>query len=283
MKHINTLVEDIYKVIDTNGGWDSTVTKFFAERVADTVKRRLEDEPEEGRPTLRMSNLGSPCRRKLWYQVNESTSAEPLRPNERLKFLYGDLLEDLLISLAIAAGHEVSGLQTTMEIDGIKGHRDCVIDGVTVDVKSASSFSFKKFKEHGLREDDPFGYIEQLSSYVYAAKDDPLVTNKFEGAFLVIDKQHGHIVLDKYNFAKEIINKQAKVREVKTVVGLPSPPPRDFSDEPMGKSGNMKLCTQCSYCAFKDKCWPEVKTYIYSTGPVYLTRVVKEPKVNESS
>jgi hypothetical protein len=43
-----------------------------------------------------------------------------------------------------------------------------VIDGVTVDVKSASKYGFEKFLKHNLREDDPFGYISQLSSYVYA-------------------------------------------------------------------------------------------------------------------
>lgn len=279
MKTIDTLVDDIYKVIESNGGWDATVTKFFTERVGDTIKRRLEDEQEDSRPTLRMSNLGSPCLRKLWYQINLPTESEPLKPNERLKFLYGDILEDLLISLAVAAGHKVTGTQTTMDIDGIKGHRDCVIDGVTVDVKSASSYSFKKFKEHKLREDDPFGYIEQLSSYVFAAQDDPEVTDKKNGAFLVIDKQFGHIVLDKYDFTKELFLKRTKVKEVKEAVAQPSPPARAFTDEPMGKSGNMKLGTQCSYCNFKETCWPGLRTFVYSTGPVFLTKVVREPNV----
>lgn len=280
MKHLSTLVEDIYKVIETNGGWDATVTKFFTDRVSDTMKRRFEDEVEERKPSLRMSNIGTPCSRKLWYQLNlPPSTAEPLKPYEKLKFLYGDLLEDLLVSLAVASGHEVSGVQTPMDIDGIKGHRDCVIDGVTIDVKSASSYSFKKFKDHKLRDDDPFGYIEQLSSYVYAAKDDPLVTNKTKGAFLVIDKQHGHIVLDEYDFTKEIFFKRDKIKEVKEVVTLPVPPERAYVDEPMGKSGNMKLGVQCSYCNFKDTCWPNLKTFIYSTGPVFFTKIVKEPNV----
>ena len=56
-------------------------------------------------------------------------------------------------------------------------------------------------------------------------------------------------------------------------------PNRAFSDVPDGKSGNMKLGTQCSYCEFKKVCWPDLKTYIYSSGPRYLTKVVREPKV----
>ena len=197
MKTIDTLVQDIYEVVETKGGWDEVINEHFKEAVGGTMMARLTP-PEEERKggTLRMSNIGQPCSRKLWYHCNNDEEGETLQPSTHLKFLFGDLLEDLLLSLAVAAGHTVEGHQDTMESAGIKGHRDAVIDGVTVDVKSASTYSFKKFKEGKLREDDAFGYIQQLSSYVYAAKDDPLVADKKHGAFLVIDKQHGHICLE---------------------------------------------------------------------------------------
>ena len=97
------------------------------------------------------------------------------------------------MSLCVAAGHKVEGAQDALTIDGLKGHRDCVIDGVTVDIKSASAYNFDKFKFSTLRTDDTYGYISQLSSYVYAAKDDPLVTDKVNGAFLVINKSTGEL------------------------------------------------------------------------------------------
>src|SRR5690606_25725922 len=109
---------------------------------------------------------------------NTPEDGEPLRPEAYLKFLYGDILEDLLLFLAEAAGHTVVGRQDEQEIAGIKGHRDCVIDGTVVDAKSASSYSFKKFKEGRLREDDPFGYVDQLQSYIHSGQNDPLVTDK---------------------------------------------------------------------------------------------------------
>ena len=82
---------------------------------------------------------------------------------------------------------------------------------MTIDVKSCSSYAFKKFKEGRLRDDDPFGYISQLSSYVYAGKDDPLVTNKTHGAFLAVDKQNGHICLDVYDFSEELKTKEKEI------------------------------------------------------------------------
>ena len=38
---------------------------------------------------------------------------------------------------------------------------------------------------------------------------------------------------------------------------------------------------ECSYCQFKDACWPNLQTYVYARGPVHLTKVVREPKVDK--
>ena len=282
MKTIDTLVEDILRVVDTGGGWDATITSFLSTKLSDTIHTRLSPKEEERKPTLRMSNIGTPCHRKLWYSINLPLSSEPLRPETKLKFLYGDILEDLLLSLAKAAGHSVEGQQDVLEIKGIKGRRDAVIDGVTVDVKSTSSASFKKFRDHNLREDDPFGYIGQLSSYVYAAKDDPLVTDKTKGAFLAIDKQNGTICLDVYDFTEEFKTKEVFVESARAMVSAPYPPSREYDDEPEGKSGNRKLGLNCSYCDFKNECWPGLRTFIYAGGrPTFLTKVVSLPRVPE--
>jgi hypothetical protein len=283
MKTIDTLVEDILQVVATGGGWDKTVSSYLATRLQDTLDTRLTNATEERKPTLRMSNIGTPCLRKLWYGINQPHTGEVIRPEAKLKFLYGDILEDLLLSLAVAAGHKVEGEQTVLEVEGIKGSRDAVIDGVTVDVKSASSASFAKFKNHNLRGDDPFGYIQQLSSYVYAAKDDPLVTDKKRGAFLVIDKTLGNLCLDVYDFTPEFKDKVTYINAVKATMALPVPPARAFTDEPEGKSGNMKLGLNCSYCDYKQECWPGLRTFVYSRGPVYLTKVKREPDVYEST
>jgi len=284
LKTIDTLVPDILAVVDGEGGWDEAINNYWKEATGETLWSRLGDEAKEHKKgTLRMSSIGQPCERKLWYSVNQYEDQEPIRPESKLKFLYGDLLEDLLLSLAKAAGHKVEGHQDTMSLCGIKGHRDAVIDGVTVDVKSASSFSFKKFKDHNLEHDDPFGYLTQLSSYVKAAEDDPLVEDKKGGAFLVIDKQHGTLCLDYYDFEEtgHLDNLEDEIEYRKGMVKESDPPPKGFPSVADGKSGNRKLCTNCSYCDYKKVCWPEARTFIYSTGPRYLTEVKRLPNVPE--
>lgn len=226
-----------------------------------------------------MSNVGKPCERQLYYSVNNQEEATPLRPEAHFKFAYGDLVELLMLFLAEAAGHTVEGTQDTQEIEGIKGHRDAVIDGVIVDVKSASSYSFKKFKEGNLAENDSFGYVGQIQSYLYAGQDDPVVTDKERAAFFVADKTLGHLCLDIH--PRQKIPYDQIYRHKKDMVVKPAPPPRGFDPVPEGKSGNEKLGVNCSYCDFKSKCYPNARTFLYSSGPVTLTTVVREPNVPE--
>ena len=191
------------------------------------------------------------------------------------------MIEELILHLAVASGHEVKGMQDRLDVHGVKGHRDAVIDGMTIDVKSCSTYAFKKFKEGRLREDDPFGYISQLSSYVYAGKDDPLVTDKKQGAFLAVDKQNGHICLDVYDFSKELKTKEKEIKDiVKMVEG--KLPRKKLDPIPQSKtSENKKLNVVCSYCEYKSTCWDKLRTFIYSYGPEYLVEVNTEPKVPE--
>lgn len=282
MKEIRTLVEDMNEVIKGNGGWTGTISAIMGNNIAMTANQRF-SKPQEPRGYLSLSSIGTPCKRKLWYKINETNSAEPLQANALLKFFFGDMIEELVLAIVKAAGHDVQGEQDKLDVHGIKGHRDCVIDGMTVDVKSASPFAFKKFKDGNLRDDDPFGYISQLSSYVYAGKDDPLVTDKTHGAFLVIDKVNGHICLDVYDFEEELKTKEEEMLAAKELVKGPIPEDR-IPPVPQSKtSPNTKLDLQCSYCEFNKVCWPEARVFLYNTGPLYLVDVVSEPRVFELS
>lgn len=244
--------------------------------MAELVKTRLKREPRPG--TLRMSNIGKP-NRQLWYEVNCPEEGEQLHANSYMKFLYGDVIEELLLFLAVQAGHSVEGHQDELEIEGIIGHRDAVVDGVTADFKSASPFSFKKF-ESGLKpEEDAFGYISQINNYIAAGEEDPLVTDKDRGAFIVLQKVTGDMTLDVHK--KSPVHPADIIKYKKEMVALPEPPERCFEPEPMGKSGNMKLGINCSYCPFKKKCYPELRTFLYANGPVFLTQVEDEPRVPE--
>lgn len=278
-KKIETLAQDILALLKEG---EHKVTeehkKKFGEDLAQLICDNLWGTTENsgaGRSVLRMSSLGNDCDRQLWLKDKNPGDIEPLPPEAKLKYLYGHILEHLLLFLAKEAGHEVLGEQTELEIDGVLGHRDAVIDGVTTDVKSASTFGFVKFKEHKLESDDPFGYLKQIFAYVDADKTLP----DRRGAFLAIDKQFGHIVVDVYDNPK--IAYDDLVKKKKESLASLITPPRAFMPEADGKSGNLKLGTKCSYCDVKNLCWPSLRTFIYSSGPRYLTHVERLPDVKE--
>jgi len=287
MKKIETLVEDIYQVLEGKTPLDlpDHLAEAFGKRMVEMVSTRIGRKSSEAtvefKPKLRMSNLGKPCERQVYLQIHyhKDPRMEDLRGETFLKFLYGDVIEELILFLAEAAGHTVTGMQDQMELEGVVGHRDAVIDGVLVDVKSASSYSFIKFREGKLVENDPFGYIGQIQSYLEASQDDDLVTDKNRCAFLVMDKTLGHLCLDIHNKVpfdvREITRRKVKVMES---VDLPD---RGFQPEPDGMSGNMKLPMTCSYCSAKSICHDNIRTFLYSNGPRYLTTVKKLPNVTE--
>lgn len=278
-KSINTLVADINGILREDKSFSKAGISGLADSLNKTFIERLGEKPDakQDKPVLRMSNFGTKCDRKLWYTVNKPDAKEALLPHTRLKFLYGDIVESLVLSLAKEAGHKVEGEQDELILDGVVGHRDAIIDGLLVDVKSANSRSFQKFKAEHF--DDTFGYLDQLNLYLEASKDDPRLTIKKAGGLLAVDKELGHLHLRMVH--KDTIDWPTKIRERKLMVGSKEPPPRPYKDVPDGLSGNRRLGTMCAYCQFKSTCWPELRTFLYSDGPRFLSKVVKEPNVLE--
>lgn len=270
-----TLVQDIYGVFDNPNVTQEQIDNFGKE-VSHIIGNSLTERRES---KLRMSSIGQPCQRKLWYEINMPDAAEPLDGQTRFKFLIGHLIESTVLFLARLSGHSVTGEQDTQEIAGIQGHRDAVIDGRLFDVKSASPYSFAKFKEGKLKQDDAFGYVDQIQSYLYAGQNDELITEKDKASFLVVNKVSGELCVDTYE--KEEVDFNAVYEYKKKVVAQPEPPARGFDPIPEGKSGNLKLPVTCSYCPFKQTCHPQARLFLYSTGPVWLTEVKKEPRVPE--
>ena len=276
MAVIETLVADIEEVLTHPHIVDKVVLERFGQSITRVTDRQL---LSEERTELSMSMLGTRCDRQLQYKASpyHRIKGEPLSADAKLKFMFGDLIEALILLLAREAGHKVEGEQDELNINGVLGHRDSIIDGVLVDCKSASSFSFQKFK-HGLREDeDSFGYLTQLHSYLYASVGGAVFCEPGRAAFLVVDKQFGHICLDIHSFDSKSYGNL--VDEKKALVSNPNLAPRGFRDELDGKSGNKKLGVACSYCAFKSHCWSGLQTFLYSNGPRYLTHVERTPDV----
>lgn len=278
MKTIHTLIPDIYKLLEGNHDW---FTHALSDGLASEIATRLREQlghPEQ-RPRLRLSQMGPRCPRALWHSIHHPELAEPLPPWATIKYSFGHTLEALVICLAKAAGHEVTGEQDALEVDGIMGHRDCVIDGCLVDVKSASSFSFKKFKDGSLKEDDSFGYLDQLDGYLVGSLLDPLVKVKDKGYLLAIDKQLGHLCLYEHTIRADRI--RDRIRQSKLIVEAPTSPACTCETVPEGKSGNVRLGTKASYSPYKHICFPHLRTFLYASGPVFLSKVVRKPEVTE--
>ena len=261
-KTIDTLVADIYNLVNT-GKKNPDQEALFAlgSTVMDAVKRQLWMATSDMPGRLRMSNIGKPCSRSLWYDINGDDKVESLSPETRLKFMIGDIVEALVVYLAKEAGHSVTDQQAEIEMEGIKGHIDCVIDDELVDIKSASSFAMKKFKNGTLPNDDPFGYISQISGYGNAL-------GKKRGTFLAFDKSSGELATYTHS---QLENTEIKIKEVKAAVTLPDPPDRCFETVKDRQTSRQKLGVNCSYCSHKHTCWAgELDLKFRSGRPVFF-------------
>ena len=271
---LSNLVEDIYKVVDGQVQIDDNAFDNLARSIAETLKNRL-SQSDPVRKTLGLSSVGKPLRR-LWYELKSDVTdmAKP-SPDLRLKFLYGDIIEDILLWLAEVSGHTVTDRQKEVEYRGVVGHIDSIIDGEVVDIKSASATSFKKFDRGTLPDDDPFGYLAQITAY-------DKVVGKGNPAFLVMDKVTGQLTLYRPDPVFDMPDVDGIIDKAREALSSNTPPKEPcYQPVPDGTSGNMKLSKGCSYCPFKKLCFPELRMFKYSDGIRYLTKVVKEPRVEE--
>lgn len=298
MAHASQLVPDIYDLLSkvASGNTKDLSPELLADfgaKIAVKVQAALTGKNKQRKPkTLYMSEVGKPCKRQLWYEVNKDSvtglkeSKEQLLPSTLIKFIYGDILEELVLLLARASGHEVTDEQKECEIplpNGwvLRGRMDAKIDGEIVDVKSASSQSFERFRKGLQPNDDHFGYIRQLQSYNDAEGVAPGITT----SFIAIDKQHGHIVRDPHEAVLNVLSNTEKAELIDTLESK-VPPDKGFAAVPTSY-GNSALCTECSYCAWKFECWKDanggkgVRTFIYSKKPVHMVNIKTVPNVPE--
>jgi len=280
---LNTLVPDIYKHLEKLS--DGTPLPLTEEEIDKTLVGMREALVSWATPrerdsnfTVRMSNVGKPAR-QLWYEKRDPQGRGGIDGATQIKFLYGHLLEEIVLMLVRMAGHKVTDEQKEVVVDGIVGHMDCKINGEVVDVKTASRFAFNKFRDGRLSQDDPFGYLGQLAGYEAAEGTE-------NGGFLVLNKESGELCmyvpddLDKPNI-------KASISNLLPALELDTPPELCYNPIPDGKKGNMKLAKGCNWCKYKHDCYKDsndgqgLRTFKYSNGFTYLTEVVVEPKVEE--
>lgn len=280
-KELSSLISDIDTLFEKGHKPSEASLQALSDGIAAAVQRSLGRPFETDRDTsaLRMSSIGKPAR-QLWYQKYHSEAQEELNGTTLRKFLMGDIWEELLLWLSEEAGHTVENRQGEVEVNGVIGHIDAVIDGVVVDVKSASKFGFQKFQRGTLQDDDPFGYYDQLGGYCAALG--------LPGAWLAVNKETAALtILEAPKEELEALDTPGRISHLREVLDQDTPPERCYEPVPEGKSGNLALGVGCSYCSFKHECWKDanngvgIRSFLYSTGPKHLVHVEREPNTIE--
>ena len=281
-KTLDTLVEDINNVLTgISSGIKPEVKEEQVDKFLENTKLALLDWLEPYKSSgkgLRMSIIGRPAR-QLWYDNRVDKKQEIHDPSTQLKFLYGHMLEHLLLFLVEVSGHVVTDQQKKIVVEGVTGHMDCKIDGEVVDVKSASPMSFKKFKTGSLYESDPFGYVAQLSGYEHKEG----TTN---GGLFAVDKSSGEIALFRPD---ELMKPNAAelIKSLKEKIKSEEPPEKCYQPIPHDKTGNYKLPVGCVYCSHKFTCHKDtnegrgLRVFKYANSNVYMTTVENTPRVEE--
>jgi hypothetical protein len=282
-KPLNTIVPDIYGLLENlSNGEPLPITEEALDATMASMKEAIlhwaTPRPRDTDFTVRMSNVGKPSR-QMWFEKRDPKGRGSVDGATQIKFLYGHILEEIVLMLVRMAEHNVTDEQKEVTVNGIVGHMDCKINGQVVDVKSASKFAFNKFVKGTLADDDPFGYLGQLAGYEKAEGTDG-------GGFLVINKESGELCmyvpddLDKPNI-------DTKIHTLLNELKLDTPPELCYTPTPDGKKGNMQLPKGCTWCKYKYECHKDandgagLRTFKYSTGYKYLTHVEAEPKVDE--
>ncbi len=289
-RQITTLSEDIYHVLDAtkNHVADTALAAAYAMRIGgELAKASVQREAPRQKGRLWASDIGKSCLRQHWYNFNEPQYGAKLNGYTKFKFLYGNILEEAVLYFAEEAGHTVTHPQHIVEhmLNGdwtIRGKIDGIVDQHLVDVKSTSSFGYKRYKDGITYANDSFGYIWQLGYYTRFI-DVPAKA----GGFIWIDKQNGHI---KYT-PVDLPNRESIILRANHIIEAVDEQEtgvvRGYAPEVYGKSGNLKLPIGCAYCNFKQRCWRDsnngqgLRTFLYNQGPIDFTVVKREPKCPE--
>lgn len=266
---MSKIVEDIYKYLESYSPVSEEEAKELSDALSKVIKEKLSKYRE---PSLSMSSIGKPAR-KLWMDVRY-----PHKPNgaARLKFLYGDILETLILWLIKRSGHSVTDCQKSVSVEGVSGSIDCIIDGNLKDIKSCSPGSYKKFSSGDLPSNDPFGYCAQIAGYNAKIKSE-------KPGFIAVNKVTGEVCEYNPDIEFDLPNPKEVIKRAKRVLKKGADMPKEPCYPPvqMGTGGNLAVNKACHYCPHLKKCWKDVRTFKYSYGLEYLIKVVKEPRVEE--
>lgn len=193
----------------------------------------------------RLSSIGRCLRQQAYKALGIDGDGKELDARARMVFLMGDLTEIAIVGLAKAAGCKITRTgedQAEVEIDGIKGHPDGVLDdSVLFECKSMSSYSFTEF-ERGHIDD---GYRYQCNAYMEALGLKSCV-------IVGLNKDAGVLSEFVFNKSPEIVQSiRDRIALLKSAT-TDKLPEREY--QPDAKN---YLPWQCRYCSHYKTCYPE--------------------------
>ena len=195
-KNLTTVVDDIYETLSCLcDSEDLEIPDEHIEEFGERIKVALKNwsTPHKEKASLRMSIIGRPMRR-LWYDLkNGNLAFNRTHPSVFIKFLYGHILEELVLLLVKLSGHEVEDEQKEIEVDGVKvpkytqiipGKGNVTFETVTGnDRKKTGLLKIDGHEIHSIddliKAGGNYGYLQE-NGYIYNDHEDNW---KFNSAF----------------------------------------------------------------------------------------------------
>ena len=245
----------------------------FANECRDAIDKQINSRREF---RIRMSGLGRPICQQI---LEREKHVEDMDYNAFFRFLFGDIVESVLVLIMEQADVEIVEKQKAVSLDiagqKILGTLDLILkDEMGVDkvwdVKSASEWAFKfKYTGYGgydkIKEDDPFGYVMQGHLYGEA-------TGLPFGGWIVVNKSSGEIAMvEAPDWQEEDRKEYMKDAEVR-VKRLLDPNPdfvKPFKSEfetykvkgEIIRTGNKTLPKICGMCGYRSHCWSKAQLH----------------------
>ena len=263
----------------------------FKEMCGAAIQRQFDRKSEY---RVRMSGVGKPlCQQKMSIREDRE---EDVDYTLVMKFLFGDIIEAIAVTVLKASGVAIQGEQEAVNLDiggtNLRGTYDVKINNKIYDIKSAApgSFSMKFAANRGynnIKKDDVFGYVPQGYLYSEAAGCN-------FGGWIAINKSTGEWAVCEAPLIQDEDRKEAlaladsNIREVlnnPTIDKCFTDSIETYKDKETGfvkKTGNRLMDRTCGYCGFKKYCWPDAAYKMSATSKaktkprVWYTKHVKD-------
>ena len=247
------------------------ISEELIEQFGEDCKKAIRKQFKEKRDTsfrIRMSGIGKPLCQLQMEKSGAKREAQPY--NNKLRFIFGDMIEAITMLLLKASGTVVDSEQKQVTRKskyfetGLTGTYDVEIGGKIYDIKSASDWAFKNKFSMGFDavvEKDVFGYKSQV--YLYADTE-----NKEFGGRIVVNKSTGEMCIvspprDDTKHKKEAL----KLADDNIKALMENKPFERCFDDVEEKyrsklTGNRVLDSVCGFCSFKQDCWGDKIEYL---------------------